>query len=65
VSDADRIAGRLLAREKLAGLAIPGTTMALFHCRDQAVKSLTFEIVRSDRYFVLNGMDEEKLPVNN
>ncbi|WP_010631503.1 BglG family transcription antiterminator [Sporolactobacillus vineae] len=65
VSDADRIAARLLAREKLAGLAIPGTTMALFHCRDQAVKSLTFEIVRSDRYFVLNGMDEEKLPVNN
>jgi mannitol operon transcriptional antiterminator len=65
VSDAERIAGRLLAREKLAGLAIPGTTMALFHCRDQAVKSLTFEIFRSDRYFVLNGMNEEKLPVNN
>lgn len=65
VSDAKRIANRLLAREKLAGLAIPGTTMALFHCRDQAVNALTFEIIHSDRYFVLNGMDEEKLPVNN
>lgn len=65
VSDAERIHDRLMAREKLAGLAIPGTTMALFHCRDQAVKTFTFEIVHSDRYFVLQGMDEEKLPVNN
>ncbi|MDN3956638.1 BglG family transcription antiterminator [Sporolactobacillus laevolacticus] len=65
ISDSEAVCQKLLERERMAGLAIPGTTMALFHCRDQSVRNLCFKVAHSDQPFDLAAMDGSKLPVSN
>jgi mannitol operon transcriptional antiterminator len=63
--DVDSIYKRLLEREKIAGLGIPGTNMALFHCQDQGVKELAFQLAHLEIPSTLRGMDEKPMDVRN
>ncbi|GAY76685.1 mannitol operon activator, BglG family [Sporolactobacillus inulinus] len=65
VSDVSRVLCRLIEREQLAGLGIPGTDMALFHCRDRAVRSLCFRIAHLNEPIELAAMDGGRIPVRN
>ncbi|MGG4472281.1 MULTISPECIES: BglG family transcription antiterminator [Heyndrickxia] len=65
IKNVDSIYRRLLEREKIAGLGIPGTNMALFHCQDQGVKKLAFQLGHLDTPFILRGMDEKPMSVRN
>lgn len=56
---------KLLAREKVAGLGIPDTNMALFHCRDRSIRKIAFLIGHADHHFVLRGMDGKQVDVSN
>ncbi|MCI1858875.1 MAG: BglG family transcription antiterminator [Sporolactobacillus sp.] len=56
---------RLLAREKMAGLGIPNTNMALFHCRDGSIKKIAFLIGHANHHFGLRGMDGKPVDVSN
>ncbi|CAM3249714.1 BglG family transcription antiterminator [Sporolactobacillus spathodeae] len=57
VGDPDQVVRKLLMREKVAGLAIPETTMALYHCLDQTVDHITFQIAHTETAFRLLSMD--------
>ncbi|WP_028976343.1 BglG family transcription antiterminator [Sporolactobacillus terrae] len=65
VSDVSRVLCRLIEREQLAGLGIPGTDMALFHCRDRAVHSLCFCIAHLNEPVELAAMNGGRIPVRN
>ncbi|GGL58385.1 BglG family transcription antiterminator [Sporolactobacillus putidus] len=65
IRDADAVFQKLMVRERMAGLGIPETNMALFHCRDQSVKTVSFQIAHSDRHFALRGMDGRNVNVSN
>jgi mannitol operon transcriptional antiterminator len=65
INDVTSVYRRLIEREQMAGLAIPGTNMALFHCRDESVRDLCFKIGHSDQHFELDSMDGGKLQVSN
>lgn len=65
IGDPVTVFQKLMAREQIAGLGIPGTNMALFHCLDQTVRQVTFQIAHADHHFVLRGMDGQKQSVNN
>lgn len=51
-------------REKQGGLAIPNTTMALFHTRHAAVQQMTLTIVQTAQTYALQGMDAKPWPVS-
>lgn len=55
---------QLLDRQKLGGLGIPGTSLALFHGRNEAVSlaSFTVHILREPIY--LRSMDEEEMSIH-
>ncbi|RYL94953.1 PRD domain-containing protein [Sporolactobacillus sp. THM7-4] len=65
VSNPVKVKEVLLKRERVAGLAIPGTYMALFHGRSPEVNRISFSIVHSGRPFVLSGMDGKQQQTNH
>ncbi|TCP28752.1 BglG family transcriptional antiterminator [Scopulibacillus darangshiensis] len=65
VTDAETVVMQLLAREAQGGLGIPGTSMALFHCRHKAVKDMLFHIAHLEKPYMLKGMDGEQMEVRN
>ncbi|MFY4776673.1 BglG family transcription antiterminator [Metabacillus sp. RGM 3146] len=65
VADEDSVYEQLLYREKQAGLGIPGTSMALFHCRHENVKEMVFRIVHLHVPYTLMGMDRKEMKVRN
>src|SRR5699024_6957521 len=48
---------QLLEREKIGGLAIPGSTIALYHTRSHDVNSLSFSIYALSHPVEVQGMD--------
>lgn len=65
VKNADSVYLKLLEREKLAGLGIPGTNMALFHCQDDGISELAFQMAHLTNPSTLKGMDEKQMDVRN
>ncbi|TMW70065.1 BglG family transcription antiterminator [Alteribacter natronophilus] len=63
VRDESEIAGALLKREAAGGLAIPGTSLALFHTRTDSVVTPSFTIRELELPVPLRGMDNEKAHV--
>ncbi|MCO7128094.1 BglG family transcription antiterminator [Sporolactobacillus shoreicorticis] len=57
IEDREPVYWRLIERERMAGLAVPGTNMALFHCRDKSVRQLCFKMAHSSKHFELEAMD--------
>ncbi|RNA67423.1 BglG family transcription antiterminator [Alteribacter keqinensis] len=57
IESAEEVSKALIEREKLGGLGIPNTGMALFHARTQAVKQPVFTIARISGALMTKGMD--------
>ena len=55
----------LKERENKGGLGIPETTMALFHCRDESVQELLFQVIHIDNPLTVKGMDGKDMQVKN
>lgn len=53
----DAILNKLLEREKIGGMGIPGTSLALFHTRNKQVKQINFSIYTLPSPIQLEGMD--------
>lgn len=52
-------------RERKGGLGIPETGMALFHCRDQNVQELIFQIAHLEKPIAVKGMDGKDMYMKN
>ncbi|RYM06488.1 PRD domain-containing protein [Sporolactobacillus sp. THM7-7] len=65
IDDRVSVYQKLIAREQLAGLGIPDTDMALYHCRDCSVSGLSFRIACLDRPFLVRGMDGGSVNISN
>ncbi|MCO7174996.1 BglG family transcription antiterminator [Sporolactobacillus kofuensis] len=65
IDDRESVYWRLIERERMAGLAVPGTNMALFHCRAKSVRHLSFKIAHSNQAFDLAAMDGGMCSVSN
>ncbi|MEK6267763.1 MAG: BglG family transcription antiterminator [Planococcus sp. (in: firmicutes)] len=55
----------LREREKKGGLGIPNTTMALFHCRDNSIQELLFQVIHIDHPLIVKGMDGKDMQMKN
>src|SRR5699024_7099464 len=56
---------QLLEREKMGGLAIPGSTIALYHTRSHDVNSLSFSIYAVSHPVEVQGMDGDMKDVKH
>ncbi|MFC4560013.1 BglG family transcription antiterminator [Virgibacillus kekensis] len=56
---------QLMEREKKGGLGIPNTNMGLFHCRDESVQELIFQVSHLDRPVKIKGMHGQEMVVKN
>ncbi|WP_342455357.1 PTS sugar transporter subunit IIA [Planococcus sp. A6] len=63
--DAESTLRQLKDRETKGGLGIPGTNMALFHCRDESVRNLMFQVVHLDTPSTVIGMDGRDVHMTN
>lgn len=62
-TDAGSLEAALFARMELGGIGIPGTTLALFHARNEAVVRPNFSAHSFDTPLELAGMDGEEMRV--
>lgn len=65
ITDASSALNELKEREKKGGLGIPDTNMALFHCRDDSIQKLIFQIIHLDDPLLVKGMDGEDMQMKN
>ncbi len=65
ISDISSVVEALFAREKLGGLGIPNTTIALFHTRNDHILKPTFKIISLESSLKLKGMDQSFIDVEN
>lgn len=65
ITDIDAAMHELKEREKKGGLGIPDTNMALFHCRDDSIQGLLFQVVHIDTPLVVRGMDGKDMKIKN
>ena len=65
ITNAEAVFQELKSREAKGGLGIPGTNMALFHCRHVEVKEMTFQIAHLESPYRLRGMDREEMDIHN
>ncbi|WP_210367115.1 BglG family transcription antiterminator [Bacillus sp. REN3] len=63
VSETAAIVDALIRREKLGGLGIPGTSMALYHTRSHEIIQPSFTIYSLENPIVTAGMDGVKMNV--
>ncbi|MFI8684948.1 BglG family transcription antiterminator [Rossellomorea sp. NPDC077527] len=56
---------QLMEREKKGGLGIPNTNMGLFHCRDDNVKKLIFQVAHLDVPCKIKGMDGQEMEMKS
>lgn len=65
VSDGAAVMKQLAEREEKGGLGIPNTTMGLFHCRDENVEELIFQVAHLDEACTVKGMDGQAVQIKN
>jgi len=65
VTDAAAVMRELEEREKKGGLGIPNTMMGLFHCRDDSVQELIFQVAHLDKLCTVEGMDGQSMQIKN
>jgi mannitol operon transcriptional antiterminator len=65
VTDTSKVLQKLQEREKKGGLGIPNTNMGLYHCRDESIKGLIFQISHLDEPCMIKGMDGQDVPMKN
>jgi len=57
IDDQEQVLNDLLAREKIEGLGIPGTSIALYHTRSHGVRELSFSVYKLSQSYSVKGMD--------
>jgi len=57
IADKEQVLNDLLAREKVAGLGIPGTSIALYHTRSYGVREVSFSVYHLSNPHAIQGMD--------
>ncbi|WP_417898659.1 BglG family transcription antiterminator [Bacillus haimaensis] len=62
---ADEVLSDLLEREKLGGLGIPDTKLALFHAKSGAVKDPAFSVYALHQPLATKGMDQSEMEVES
>ncbi|MDQ6595497.1 PRD domain-containing protein [Bacillus salipaludis] len=65
LTNADDVMSSLKEREEKGGLGIPDTGMALFHCRNENVKKLIFQITHLKQPIPVKGMDGNDMYMKN
>lgn len=65
ITDVEKVYDQLMSRETKGGLGIPQTNMALFHCRHEGVREMTFHIAHLESPYQLMGMDTHEMEVHN
>ncbi|WP_413377355.1 BglG family transcription antiterminator [Alkalihalobacillus sp. 1P02AB] len=63
IQSSEDVLEALLEREKLGGLAIPGTSLALFHTRHQQINQPFFSIYQLQEPLLRRGMDNQSILV--
>jgi mannitol operon transcriptional antiterminator len=61
ITDAAVVMEALKDRESKGGLGIPDTGMGLFHCRNQHVHQLIFQISHLNEHCLIKGMDGKQM----
>lgn len=64
ITQASAIFQKLIAREALGGMGLPGTTVALYHTRSTAVVQPIFMVYRLRSPLEVQGMQEGALPID-
>lgn len=65
ITNVEEVFLQLKQREAKGGLGIPETNMALFHCRHDKVKEITFQIGHLENPYKLLGMNGAEMEVYN
>lgn len=65
LENAELVLDELLAREEQGGMGIPATSLALYHTRSNAVKSLSFTIYALDNPIEIQGMDGKQMQITH
>ncbi|WP_231687066.1 BglG family transcription antiterminator [Bacillus sp. JCM 19034] len=65
VTDTKKVIEQLERREKQGGFGIPNTNMGLYHCREDHVLELIFQVAHLDRPSVIKGMDGQPMQVKS
>jgi len=65
VADADQVVSALLERERLGGLGIPNTRIALFHARSAQINEPVFRNLYIQSPLYLQGMDGKDVEVDH
>ncbi|OYD09865.1 BglG family transcription antiterminator [Paludifilum halophilum] len=63
ITEAGQVLTRLMEREKLGGMGIPGTRLALFHTRGGGVERSSFTVHSLSRPVCIRGMDQSEMEV--
>ncbi|MCM3732053.1 BglG family transcription antiterminator [Fictibacillus nanhaiensis] len=64
VSETNGVVQALIEREKIAGLGIPGTSLALYHTKSDLVNEISFTIARLFQPLTVIGMDGSEVMIN-
>ncbi|WML24180.1 BglG family transcription antiterminator [Neobacillus sp. OS1-33] len=65
INDIEAVVDAIFEREKLGGLGIPGTSMALFHARSAHVITQTFTIYVTQKPIEVVGMDQKEMEIKS
>src|SRR5699024_5011208 len=57
IDDQEQVLNDLLAREKVEGLGIPGTSIALYHTRSHGVREVSFSVYNVSHPYAVKRMD--------
>jgi mannitol operon transcriptional antiterminator len=65
INNTEAVVDAIFEREKLGGLGIPGTSMALFHARSAHVITQTFTIYVTQKPIEVVGMDQKEMEIKS
>ncbi len=63
ISNRKIVVKQLLAREKLGGLGIPQTQLALFHCRSDHIREAYFGVIELDECLQIRSMENHLIDI--
>src|SRR5699024_4141390 len=63
LSDKATVLTALQEREAIGGLGIPDTGLALYHCRHDDIKELSFQITKLTEPLQIKGMDGKEMDI--
>ncbi|MRH44286.1 PRD domain-containing protein [Aquibacillus halophilus] len=65
INDKEAVFQELIKREKLGGLGIPGTSLALYHARSDSVRKPILSVYALDHPIAIRSMDDNEVRVES